>query len=163
MATKKKTSARKRTAKPRVASTVKAIVAARAEPAPWFTVTLPKPPSVNTMFRNITDGGVRGGKRGGRAKTDSYRRWRNAAGYIILAQRPPKNIAEYELRIALGRRKGSDLDNYAKAINDTLKAIGIIRDDHLCERLLIEWDDALASTEARIAFRALAREPVHVR
>lgn len=143
--------ARKTAVQPRPVSVAAEIVAERAAKGEgaWHTVKLPKPPSLNNLYANKRSGGRTKGKRG--------RQWAQAAGYIILASRPPKIQGAYELRIQLGRRKGSDLDNYAKALSDLLKSIGVIKDDSRAERVLLEWADDLPSAEARFSIRPYVR------
>lgn len=119
-----------------------------------FVAVLPKPPSVNSLFRNPT---ARDGKRRGRIKSKSYLDWIAAARVSILAASPPKLAAEYELRIELGRRKGSDLDNYAKGLSDLLVSEKVVGDDSECRRLVIEWADDLRSKECRITLTGRAR------
>lgn len=142
----------KRKIETRSGSVSAAIVAARAveQGSAWHTITLPKPPSLNNLYpdkKNV----------GGRTTSKRGKQWKRDASYIILASRPPRIVAEYELRIELGRYKGSDLFNYEKALSDLLKDTGVIRDDSLCERGVIEWADDLASNEARFSIRAVAR------
>lgn len=152
---------------PSIGSTAKMIVAerkqkARALDADWHVVILPKGPSVNAMFRNIRD---RSGRQKGRAKTKRYVAWCAEAGRILRASQPKPIAAEYEVRIQLGRRKGSDLDNFAKAIGDLLQTHRVVTNDSLCERVTLEWGDDLPSNKCRVFFRPLARtaEPKRAR
>lgn len=112
-----------------------------------FICELPRPPSVNSLFRNPSR---KDGKRIGRIKTKEYQAWAQKAGWLLLKERAPKLDCAYELTIALGRRKGSDLDNYAKAVSDLLVSLKVVRDDSDCERLVLEWADDLAAARCRI-------------
>jgi Holliday junction resolvase RusA-like endonuclease len=125
-----------------------------------FVFVFPKPPSVNALFRNIKD---RTGRQRGRAKTRAYADWIAEASRKLFAAGAPRLLGAYELRLELGRRKGSDLDNYAKAVGDLLVTLKIVRDDHLCQRLLIEWADDLPSKLCRISYRDFKREPALAR
>lgn len=152
--------AKRSTFTPSMGRTARAIMAEReAAPPPephWFTATIAKPPTLNNLYPSR-------GKGGGRFKSKAYHTWIAGATARLMKQRPPRIEAEYELRIELGRRKGSDLDNYAKAISDLLKPLGIVKDDKLCERLEITWADDLKSAEARIHIRAWVRNRTQVR
>lgn len=126
----------------------------------WVGFRIPRPPSVNGLYRNIKD--RRTGQRG-RARTARYDSWCAQAGWTIRAQgRLPQIAGAYELVILLGRRKGSDLDNYAKALSDYLKKLGAIADDSLCEGIAIRWHDGLKSNQAYFFIRPVVREPARV-
>lgn len=144
---------------PSLGSTAKMIVAerkqkTRALEVDWHSVTLPKGPSVNAMFRNIRD---RTGRQKGRAKTKRYLAWCADAGRILRASEPKAIVGHYEVRIELGRRKGSDLDNFAKAIGDLLQTHRVVANDSLCERVVLEWGDDLPSNKCRVFFRPFTR------
>lgn len=130
---------------------------ARLNAAQWWTATILKPPSVNTMFRDAGYG--RDTKRKGRIRTKAYSAWAKAASLAILSARPPRFPAEYEILIELGRRKGSDAFNYEKGISDLLKTMGIIRDDSLMEDGRVTWANDLGPKEARISLRAWKAPP----
>lgn len=134
-----------------------AIVAA---PDAWHVCLMPKPPSLNGLFRNVT---ARDGKRGGRVQTKQYSAWKAAASRALILSRPPRLRSAYELQIELGRRKGSDLDNYAKGVSDLLVALKVVRDDCECARLVLAWADDLPARMCRVSFRAYASEIVHAR
>lgn len=124
------------------------------------SVILPKPPSVNSLFRNAGYG--RDTKRSGRIPSKRYQAWKAAAGSDLLASRPPKISGPYELSIQLGRRKGSDLDNYAKGVSDLLVALRIVTDDSLCERLTLEWAEDLPSKLCRVTFAPSIKPGLYV-
>lgn len=125
-------------------------------------VIIPKPPSVNGLFRNLKN--RRLGQKG-RARTARYVAWHNAAAVAVLAHcKPLQSIAGgYVLRVELGRRKGSDLGNYEKAISDLLVSLGIVRDDSDCESISLLWADDLTSKQARISWAPHVREVRHAR
>lgn len=119
--------------------------------AAWSGRAIPRPPSMNGLYRNNKD--RRSGQKG-RVRTARYDGWCAEAGWKLRVQGTlPRVAGKYELAILLGRRKGSDLDNYAKALCDWLKKIGVIDDDSLCERLSLEWCDDLNAKQAYFFIR----------
>ena len=97
-------------------------------------ITLPHPPSVNAMFRN-----VRGR---GRAKTDRYKVWLNAAGWDIKAQRPERIAGPVAIDITVQRRnRNSDIDNLIKPILDLLVTHGVIDDDKHVNEVRARWGE----------------------
>ena len=98
---------------------------------------LPMPPSVNGIFVNVR------GK--GRVKSTAYRKWREQAGWEIIAQgRPNQPVGKYELQIALRRPNArSDLENRCKPIGDLLQEQKVIKDDRYCQRLVMWWTEDL--------------------
>lgn len=119
--------------------------------AHWIGRRIPRPPSVNGLYRNNKD--RRAGQRG-RVRTSRYDGWCCAAGWELRVQgKLPEIKGGYELVILLGRRKGSDLDNYAKALSDYLKRLGVIEEDSLCESLTIRWHDGLNAKQAYFFIR----------
>ena len=154
--------------------------------AQWIGRRIPRPPSMNGLYRNNKEidfsklpkpekadpnrfpGGLIPTKQppkrlGGRVRTSRYDGWCGAAGWEIRTQGPlPVIKGAYELVILLGRRKGSDLDNYAKGLCDYLKKLGVIEDDSLCEDLRIRWHDALNAKQAYFFIRAATVQPARV-
>jgi Holliday junction resolvase RusA-like endonuclease len=119
--------------------------------APLAFVTLPKPPSLNGLFRNTGKRHtVAHARQAPRAKSKAYLSWIAAATVELRAYRLDRVKGPYALSIQLGRRKGSDLDNYAKAISDLLVSMQIVQDDSLCELLVIGWADDLPANRCRI-------------
>ena len=98
-------------------------------------ISLPFPPSVNGLFRN-----VRGR---GRVKTQRYLTWLSAAGWDVKGAKPVEG--PYRLAITLKRpdKRHRDLDNHAKAISDLLVEHGVTPDDSNMQELVIRWDDAV--------------------
>lgn len=100
-------------------------------------IELPFPPSINAAFAN-------GGNRRGRHKTSEYKAWEQLASlYIKDSHRV--GYGPYSLSIALKRpdRRRRDLGNLEKCLSDFLVAHGVVKDDSLCERLTLQWDDGL--------------------
>lgn len=127
-------------------------------------VDIPKPPSVNAAFRNAskTDR-ARNPRAKGRFKSQAYLSWIAQASSTLAKSRPAAPIGFYRLELQLGRRAGSDLDNFVKCLGDTLKAFGWIVDDKLCERLEVEWADDLPANRARFRVSPVARRVAHAR
>lgn len=95
---------------------------------------LPYPPSVWDLYQGW-------GKTRRLAK--SYEKWRRDAGYFIKAPELPVSVP-FSIYIALKRQnKRQDIDNRAKAVVDCLQHYKVIKNDNLCERLTMCWDDNL--------------------
>ena len=115
------------------------------------TVWLAFPPSVNNLF--ATRGNVR-------VPTPKYRDWRDAARLDILAQQPAHVSGPFEVDFLLERpdRRKRDLDNYAKAPIDSLVSAGVLDEDHLSRRILLEWagDEPVKGARVHISIRSAA-------
>lgn len=97
------------------------------------TLTLPYPPTLNHLYKNV--------RRGGRVKTPEYKQWRDAAVAVVRAQRPAKVNGSYRLTILLDRPdlRARDIDNTTKALSDALKLAEVIDDDSKAQSILIAW------------------------
>lgn len=95
-----------------------------------IVLRLPFPVSVNHLYRN---------KLKGRAKSQRYRTWANAAGWDIKDQKPKPLKGWYNLSIILtekdNRRK--DPGNFEKCVSDLLVEHGLVEDDSFCVSLSI--------------------------
>lgn len=92
------------------------------------------PPSTNGLFANVA------GK--GRVRSKRYREWANAAGWDMNGKGTIPG--PYSLSLILSRkkrRKGQDLSNLVKAIEDLMVTHKIVEDDSLAERITLEWGD----------------------
>lgn len=101
-------------------------------PSAPTTFTMPVPPSVNQMFRNVR------GK--GRVKTEAYDQWRASAATSLRLQR----IAPVAGRVVVifGVERGSlaaDIDNRIKAMLDAIVAAKIISDDNQVTAFAAAW------------------------
>lgn len=96
---------------------------------------LPYPPSTNNLFFNTGHG---------RAKTDGYKAWREAAGYAIIEQGRKRQPGPVSLALALVRpdKRKRDLSNSIKSVEDLLVQLGVIEDDSLVQRISIQWVSA---------------------
>lgn len=102
-------------------------------PAQAVVVRMPPPVSVNAMYRTF----VRGG-RVASIKSERYRDWCERAAKMIEDQRPGRIEGHYGLTIKLPKKCRLDLCNAAKCINDAAQIAGIIDNDRLCRKLLVE-------------------------
>ena len=99
-------------------------------------LSVPFPPTTNNLFMNV-------GKR--RIPTKAYRAWRELAAVQIdhqmISQTPI--TGPYHMVIELDRpdKRGRDVSNYAKAIEDSLVICKAIRDDSDALSLMLKWSD----------------------
>jgi Holliday junction resolvase RusA-like endonuclease len=94
------------------------------------------PPSANNLHRNVR------GK--GRAKTERYKGWLNAAGWDVAIAKPKLMQFPVKVTILINRpNKRSDIDNRNKALIDLLVKHGVLMDDDQVESLHTEWSDAV--------------------
>lgn len=95
-------------------------------------LTLPYPPTLNNLFKNV---------RNGRVKSAAYNGWLAQALVALRGQRPTKHAGSFRCTILLTRpdRRRRDIDNTVKAILDLLTTAGVIEDDHLAQSLTVAW------------------------
>lgn len=89
-------------------------------------IALPMPPSLNNMFLNV--------RNKGRVKTENYRKWTTAAGWLLKSQHPRKFDVPVSIIIELNfsaKASRSDLDNRSKALIDLLVEHAVIPDDSI--------------------------------
>jgi crossover junction endodeoxyribonuclease RusA len=93
-----------------------------------ISLDLPLPPSVNALYRNVPGRG--------RAKTQAYRTWENAAGWEVRAQAPQPIAGPVVMRLTFQwpDRRRRDVSNYVKATEDLLVEHKLIEDDSECAR-----------------------------
>lgn len=78
-----------------------------------------------------------------RRLSSTYKKWRKDVGYFIKAPSDPISVP-FSISIALRRQNvRQDIDNRSKAILDALQHYGVIKNDNLCERLSMHWDENL--------------------
>ena len=108
--------------------------AAGSEPAA-VTFTMPVPPSVNELFRNVPGRG--------RVKTRVYDNWRAHALTVLRLQRVPR--IEGCVLVVFGVERTSsraDIDNRVKGMLDAIVEAGIIGDDSQVTGFCAAWTPA---------------------
>ena len=112
-----------------------------------ITLSLPFPPSVNALYRNVSGRG--------RVKTERYKTWLRAAGNELLAtplgQRVPIE-GKFILTVLAGRpdKRIRDLDNLLKAPLDLLQAHGLIKNDGLAQSITVAWSPMVAKCRIEV-------------
>lgn len=96
------------------------------------TFTVPVPPSVNQLFRNVA------GK--GRVKTQVYDNYRAHAVTSIKLQKVPQVEGNVVMLLGVERKSlSSDLDNRLKAMVDAIVEAGVIEDDRFVTAYAVAW------------------------
>jgi crossover junction endodeoxyribonuclease RusA len=113
-----------------------------------IALTLPYPISVNAMYRNVQ------GK--GRAKTERYKTWLQAAGWSLRAAKPKRLEGPFifEMNLYTADQRRRDVDNTIKPILDLLVEHQLIEDDSKCVELhvrKVRSDTAYAEIKVRSA------------
>jgi Holliday junction resolvase RusA-like endonuclease len=100
------------------------------------TLTLPFPPSVNSLY----DGGKNTNRR---FISDRYKRWQEDAGYSILNQRDRRHRHVGPVQVTYTftppDKRRRDAFNFEKAVSDFLVKHQIIADDCLIMRGTVQW------------------------
>lgn len=92
-------------------------------------------------------------------KSKAYSTWLKAALQEISAQRAGRVLGGYSLTILVNPAcTRADLDNCAKAISDVLQLTGVIENDKMAERVVIEWSGE--PTKCRAIVCAWAGRPM---
>ena len=100
-----------------------------------MTTDLPAPPSANALFV------VRDGRR---RKTETYRRWRIDAGFMLVGapRHPPQTPLRVTVDAAVNRTR--DVDNLIKPVIDACQEVGVIPDDRWVDEVVARrgagWD-----------------------
>jgi len=107
----------------------------------WFTLDIPRPPSVN-RFK---------GKLGN--KSPCVVEWRARADqYLRAAGRYPRIIGEYEIIVTFPIKKFGtfDAENFMKALSDWLQSREVVENDRLARWLCVTWGEAPEGCRVRI-------------
>lgn len=115
-----------------------------------FTCDLPLPPSVNAMFVR-----AQAGSKVGKAPSPQYRKWKKAAGDIVMnawnEQFQPAIGKPYAVHIRVNVDHNSDIANREKALTDILVAtIPGFPDDCWANRVLIERDRTIVGAQIEV-------------
>lgn len=117
---------------------------------PCTILTVPAPPSVNKLFKNLPGRG--------RAKTKDYRDWVLEAAVELRGQRCKRISGPVVLMISVERdNQAADIDNRVKAIADFLVQPGLRKDART--RGLIDDDSKVVGFCAAWAPRGNSRRP----
>ncbi len=101
-------------------------------PASPITFTMPVPPSVNQMFRNVR------GK--GRVKTGHYEQWRATCATSLRLQQIASIPGPVVVLFGVERQSSrADIDNRIKAMLDAIVAAKIISDDDQVTAFAASW------------------------
>lgn len=98
---------------------------------PDVILHLPICPPLNNLFFNVP------GKRGGRARTQRYRAWAQAAGWDVAQAKAKPIVGPVKIEIAVPMGMKGDLDGRAKAALDLLVEHQVIEDDGRVHELLM--------------------------
>jgi len=98
-------------------------------------LTLPAPPSVNAMYRNVAGRG--------RVKTTAYKTWISEARWAARPQRLVMFMEPAVVSIAVPENGRRDIDGFIKPILDMLVVLGVLEDDRCkyVRGISIVWHD----------------------
>lgn len=100
---------------------------------PTFRLTLPVPPSANSLYKRVLN------RNGRRPKTEAYAAWITEAGWALAFARGdhalPLKHARLELDMPLTYKR--DISNGIKAIEDLLVSHGVLVDDRYVDELRV--------------------------
>jgi len=111
----------------------------------YLTFTLPYPPSVNALYRNVP--------KVGRVKTKATEAFNFQAALALAGQRANGIKGTVNVTYEVGRfpdKRRRDVGNYEKALSDALVANGIIEDDSLIEWISIGWVDGVEGVRVTV-------------
>lgn len=102
-------------------------------------LTLPWPPSVNDLYMNR-----KGGKGRGRILTVEGRGYKQLAAALAMKAGMRPITGDVAVKMVLYRpRKSGDIDNFSKAVFDSLKGIAWNDDGQVCDMHVIRRDDKI--------------------
>lgn len=127
----------------RTGTSLKIKAKVQPETAAITYVTVPAPPSVNALYRNLP------GK--GRVRTSTYKDWAGHAGWVLKSQAPPPVPGRVIIILGLERDSAAaDIDNRVKALFDLLVTHKVIKDDKYVTAFAISWLPK-GTSQARLA------------
>jgi len=107
---------------------------------------LPIPPSTNELYVYLRKGNRR-------VASKKYVAWRMIAA-LMLANQKKVTFQEVDtITISVHPNKRRDIDNYAKATLDLLVGHGIMVDDRIVKRLVVERDGSVPPDEAYVSIQ----------
>ncbi|MFE4112258.1 RusA family crossover junction endodeoxyribonuclease [Kosakonia sp. YIM B13611] len=113
---------------------------------------LPFPPSVNSYWRAPNKGPLKGRH----LISEAGRKFRSEACAAILDQlrrlpKPSTELAAVEILLYPPDSRNRDIDNYNKALLDSLTHAGVWEDDSQVKRLLVEWGPVVKGGRVEIS------------
>ncbi len=100
------------------------------KPVKCVMLDLPRPISVNRLWRTT--------KGGGWYPSAEYKAWKDEVGLIANANRIGCVSGPFAATIRIKARWRGDIDNVAKGLLDVLQALGVIQNDKLAQKIVIE-------------------------
>lgn len=117
--------------------------------APSWSITLPMPPALNSMYLNRSAAGMKG-----RMVSPQYVQWRSEADDALWMKKAQRFKGEVAVCFAFGPTKGrSDLDGRLKAPLDWLVRHQIIEEDHskFVRMIVASWDDTIKGCKMTVS------------
>lgn len=113
---------------------------------------LPFPPSVNTYWRAPNKGALKGRH----LISEAGRKFRSEACAAILDQlrrlpKPSTELAAVEILLYPPDSRNREIDNYNKALLDSLTHAGVWEDDNQVKRMLVEWGPVVKGGRVEIS------------
>ncbi len=113
---------------------------------------LPFPPSVNTYWRAPNKGPLKGRH----LISAAGRKYQSAAWAAVLDQlrrlpKPSTELAAVEILLFPPDARRRDIDNYNKALLDSLTHAGVWEDDRQVKRMLVEWGPVVKGGRVEIS------------
>lgn len=117
---------------------------------------LPFPPSVNSYWRAPNKGPLKGRH----LISEAGRKFRSEACAAIIDQlrrlpKPSTEPAAVEILLYPPDSRNRDIDNYNKALLDSLTHAGVWEDDNQVKRMLVEWGPVVKGGRVEITITPL--------
>jgi Holliday junction resolvase RusA-like endonuclease len=100
------------------------------KPVEAVMLDLPRPISVNRLWRTT--------KGGGWYPSPAYKQWKEEVGLIANANRVGCVHGTFGVTIRVKASWRGDIDNIAKATLDVFQSLGLIENDRLAQKIVIE-------------------------
>jgi Holliday junction resolvase RusA-like endonuclease len=100
------------------------------KPVEAVMLDLPRPISTNSLWRTT--------KGGGWYLSPPYKAWKQEVGLIINANRVGCVFGPYAITVRVKADWRADLDNCLKSLSDALQEFGVIENDRLAQKIVIE-------------------------
>ncbi|RCX05872.1 MULTISPECIES: RusA family crossover junction endodeoxyribonuclease [Kosakonia] len=122
---------------------------------------LPFPPSVNSYWRAPNKGPLKGRH----LISEAGRKFRSEACAAIIDQlrrlpKPSTQPAAVEILLYPPDSRNRDIDNYNKALLDSLTHAGVWEDDSQVKRLLVEWGPVVKGGRVEITITRFEQKAV---